>query len=126
MKQKYLITNLQEKQEVSIREYAELEKGEFSFICEETYDADTLRAAMPDGAQNLIPIVRRPNMYPREDYSERISQGIIDLLSNETGETSKEINIDDADVFHASDTDLDPRVVYEEDGDTKAEKKEPA
>lgn len=121
MKQKYLITILPETQEISIREYAELEKDEFAFICEEIHDADVLRVAAPDGAGSLVPIIRRPNMYPRQDYGERIAQGIIDLLSNETGESSVEIFIDDADVFKSSDNDIDSRVVFSEDDDTEEE-----
>ena len=122
MRQKYLITILQESREVSIREYDELEKGEFAFVCEETHDAGALKAAMSDGVQRLVPIVRRPNMYPRQDVVERIAQVIIDLLNDETGETIKEILISDADVFIPSDTDIDPRVVFEDEGNVEEEK----
>ena len=115
MKQKYLITILQETREVSIREYAELEKGDFAIVCEEIHDAEVLRAAMLDGARSLVSIVRRPNMYPRQDFGEKIAQGIIDLLNDETGATSREIFISDADVFTPSDNDIDPRVVFMDD-----------
>jgi len=111
MKQKYLITLLQETREISIREYAELEEGEFAFVCEEIHDAEVFRSAMRDDARSLVSIVRRPNMYPRQDFGERIAQGIIDLLSDETGATSREIFISDADVFTPSDNDIDPRVL---------------
>lgn len=111
MKQKYLITILRETREVSIREYAELEKGEFAFVCEEIHDAEALRAAMRDGAGNLVPIIRRPNMYPRQDYGERIAEGIVELLGDETGADSKEIFIDDTDVFIPSESDFDSRIV---------------
>ena len=111
MKQKYIITILQESNEVSIREYAELEKGEFSFICEEIHDTKALKAAIPEGAGNLVPILRRPNMYPRQDYGEKIAMGIIDLLNDAAMETSTEVFINDADDFIPADDDFDPRVV---------------
>ena len=119
MKQKYLIAFLQETQEVSIREYAELEKGEFALICEEVHDADVLRDAMADGVQRLVPIIRRPNMYPRQDFGEKIAQGIVDLLEDTTGETSLEIFINDADDFIPAADDFDSRVVAKADGDDK-------
>jgi hypothetical protein len=113
MNQKYLISTDPETEQLSIREYAELEKGEFAFVCEEIHDAGELRAAMSDGVESLVSMVRRPNMYPRQDFGERIARGIIDLLSDETGATSMEVFISDADVFAPSDTDIDPRVVTE-------------
>ena len=117
MKQKYILSILPETQQLSIREYAELEKGEYAFICEEIHDAEVFRAAMTSGAKSLIPIIRRPNMYPRQDFGERIAEGIIDLLNDESGGTSREIFINDVDAFNAVDADLDPRVVYEDDDD---------
>ena len=119
MKQKYLISMSTETQELSIREYAELEKGEFAFICEEVHDADDFRKAMESGAEGMVPIVRRPNMYPRQDFGEKIAQAIIDLLNDESGATSSEILIDDKDDFIEAEDDIDPRVVYEDDGDGK-------
>lgn len=120
MKQKYLISINPETQELSIREFAEIEKGEFSFVCEEIHDAEVFRKAMPGGAESLVPVVRRPNMYPRQDFGERIAQGIIDLLSGDLGETSREVLIDDVDAFAPSEDDIDPRVVYEDADEDKS------
>jgi hypothetical protein len=123
MKQKYVITIIEEAAQISIREYAELEKGEFAFVCEELHDIEMMRAAIPDGAGSLVAIVRRPNMYPRQDYGEKIAQGIIDLLNDTSGETCMEIFINDADDFAPADNDFDPVVVADNDakgGDDKA------
>ena len=122
MKQKYMITILEKTNEVSIREYAELEKGEFAFICEEVHDIKVLRASIPDGAENLVPIIRRPNMYPRQDYGEKIAMGIIDLLSDTAMETSIEVFINDADDFIPAEDDFDPRVVSNDASNAKEEK----
>lgn len=106
----------QETNKLSIREYAELEKGEFAFVCEEVHDIDDFRNVMEGGAKDLVSLVRRPNMYPRQDFGEKIAQGIIDLLNDESGATSSEIMINDIDAFIEAEDDLDPRVVYEDGG----------
>lgn len=120
MKQKYLISLSPETQKLSIREYAELEKGEFAFVCEEIHDIDDFRNAMEEGAKGLVPVVRRPNMYPRQDFGEKIAQEIIDLLNDESGATSSEILINDKDDFIEAEDDVDPRVVYEDTVNEKA------
>jgi hypothetical protein len=115
LKQKYLITLSPETEKLSIQEYAELEKGEFAFVCEEVYDIDEFKNAMDGGAEGLVSIVRRPNMYPRQDFGERIAQEIINLLNDASGATSSEIFINDRDDFIQEKDDIDPRAVYEED-----------
>jgi hypothetical protein len=124
LKQKYLVSLSPETQKLSIREYAELEKGEYVFICEEVHDIGDFRNAMDGGADALIPVVRRPNMYPRKDFSERIAQEIINLLSDESGVTSSEILIDDKDDFIQEEDDIDPRVVYEDEDEVTDLKKD--
>lgn len=121
MKQKYLISMSPETQKLFIREYAELEKGEFAFVCEEVHDIDSFRNAMGGGAMALVPIVRRPNMYPRQDFCEKIAQGIIDLLNDESGATSCEVLINDIDDFVEAEDDIDPKVIYEDEEDTGSE-----
>jgi hypothetical protein len=118
VKQKYFISINQETLKLSIREYAELEKGEFAFICEEIHDVEVFKNAMGEGAKGLVPIVRRPNMYPRQDFGEKIAQGIIELLNDEARTTSTEILVNDIDDFIAAEDDIDPRVVYEDEKET--------
>ncbi len=117
MKQKYVISIKQETKKLTIQEYAELEKGEIAFVCEEVHNVDDFRNAMEDGAKALVPVIRRPNMYPRQDFGEKIAQGIIDLLNDVSGATSSEILINDHDDFIEAEDDIDPKVVYEDDGD---------
>jgi hypothetical protein len=124
LKQKYLVSLDTETQKLSIREYAELEKGEFAFVCEELHDIGDFRDAMGGGAEALVPVVRRPNMYPRKDFSEKIAQEIINLLKDESGSTKSEILIDDKDDFIQDKDDIDPRVVYEDDAEAGDSKKD--
>jgi hypothetical protein len=115
LKQKYDITISPDTGKLTIQEYAELEKGEFAFVCEEIYEIDEFKNAMDGGVEELVTIVRRPNMYPRQDYGERIAQEIIDLLNDTTGATSGKVLINDRDDFIQEKEDVDPRVVYEDD-----------
>ena len=117
MKQKYVISIKQETKKLTIQEYAELEKGEIAFVCEEVHNVDDFRNAMEEGAKALVPVIRRPNMYPRQDFGEKIAQGIIDLLNDVSGATSSEILINDHDDFIEAEDDIDPKAVYEDDGD---------
>lgn len=117
MKQKYQISFNPETEALSIQEFAELEKGEFAFVCEEIHDAKVFRDVMDGGAECLVPIVRRPNMYPREEFGVKIALGIIALLSDGSGMTYHEVMIDDVDAFSASENDIDPRIVYKEGDD---------
>lgn len=117
VKQKYTLTIDLKGKELSIREYAEIEKEEFAFVCEEIYAIDDFKNSMSEGAVGLVPIIRRPNMYPRQDFCEKIAQGIIDLLNDDSGETKSEIMINDKDAFESAEEDIDPRVVLEDEDD---------
>lgn len=114
MKQKYLLSKDPEKQNLTISEYAELEKGEFAFVCEEVHEIDDCRRAMEIGIESLVAVVRRPNMYPRLDFGEKIAHSIVGLLSDDTGKATIEIMIDDREDFIEAKDDIDPRLVYEE------------
>jgi hypothetical protein len=120
LKQKYLISMGPEEGKLSIQEYAELEKGEFAFVCEEVYDIDAFRNVMDGGAEAMVSVVRRPNMYPRQDFGEKIAQEIINLVNDPSGASSSEVLINDSDDFIQAKDDIDPAVVYEDgDKDTK-------
>jgi hypothetical protein len=122
LKQKYLISVSPETEKLTIREYAELEKGEYAFICEEVHDINDFRNAKEGGAEGMVSVVRRPNMYPRQDFGERIAQEIINLLDDESGEAYREILIDDKDDFVQAQDDIDPRVVYEDGAEEKGQR----
>jgi hypothetical protein len=55
MKQKYLILKNDEKNELTIQEFAELEKhDEYTLLCEETYNGGTITSAISKGKEALI------------------------------------------------------------------------
>lgn len=98
MKQKYLISKDDEKNELTIKEFAETDKDIFSFQCEETFDSEIIKSAVSDSKPVLISRFRTKNMYPCELYANKIADSIIDLFSSESGQ-SIELFFDDKDYF---------------------------
>ena len=64
MKQKYTIMKNDEKTGIIIREFAELDKEIFSFLCEETFDDKTVKSAIEKGQDTLIQTLRTQNLFP--------------------------------------------------------------
>jgi hypothetical protein len=58
MKQKYLILKNDEKTKLIIREFAELDKEIFTFLCEETFDDESVTSAIAIGKDALIATLR--------------------------------------------------------------------
>jgi len=82
MKQKYSIFKDNKVGTVTIKEFAELDKGMFSLIFEETYDSKILQTAIKEGKNALISAIRTPNLYPIAEYAEKIAVTIIDQFNN--------------------------------------------
>ncbi|MBC2716378.1 MAG: hypothetical protein HF978_13820 [Desulfobacteraceae bacterium] len=82
MKQKYSIFKDNEAGIVTIKEFAELEKGMFSLIFEETYNNAMIQTAIEEGKDALISVIRTPNLYPIAEYAEKIAVTIIDQFKN--------------------------------------------
>lgn len=98
MKQKYSLVRDTEKNILSIREYAELDKEILSLLCEESYPDEKIRAAVSQGQQNLIAVIRTHNMYPPGIYAEKIADAIIEIYA-ENGDPSAELFFDDRELF---------------------------
>jgi len=98
MKQKYSILKDDTKKELIIREYAELDKEMLSLLCEETYDAQKIKADMAQGKEVLIGKLRTRNMYPPHNFAGRIAEAVISLFSPD-GPSSAELFFDDNEVF---------------------------
>jgi hypothetical protein len=65
MKHKYLILKNDKKNELTILEFAELEKqDEHTLLCEETYNAGTITSSILKGKKTLISILRTINLFP--------------------------------------------------------------
>lgn len=95
MKQKYTILRDDGKQELIIREFAELDKEILSFLCEQTYKLADIETAIEQGKDALLTALRTHNMYPPALYLEKIGEAVIPLLNSKAEEPSEDIFIDD-------------------------------
>lgn len=114
MKQKYVVILDKETGKLAIQEYAELDKEMLSLLCEETYDAQAIKAAMEKDRSTLIHSLRTHNMYPPGMYTERIADAIVEMFqpgANPSAELFFEeremFDPTDKEVMNASDEDDD-------------------
>ncbi len=82
MKQKYAIEKNKETGGLTIKEYAELDKGLFSLIFEESYEKDKISSAIKEGAGAVISAIRTPSLYPIAEYAEKIAKKIIETFED--------------------------------------------
>jgi len=95
MKQKYIIHKNPDARSLSLQEYAELDKGILSFLCEEVYDLGKIEVAAENGKNALVSALRTDNMYPPRIYAEQIADALVTLLASPETET-REILFDDS------------------------------
>lgn len=97
MKPKYLILKNGNTNELTIREFLELdERDVYSLACEETYDGEIIKSAITSGKEALISTLRTTNLYPPGSYAEKIAESVINLYSSENDQ-SQELFFDDKD-----------------------------
>ena len=97
MKQKFLILKDEDKNELIIREFAELDKENFSLLCEETYDNKTIESAIKKGKRLLISTLGTKNMYPPGLYADKIAESVMAIYSSESDQPV-ELFFDDIDL----------------------------
>ncbi|MBC8198582.1 MAG: hypothetical protein ISS67_05390 [Desulfobacterales bacterium] len=95
MKQKYLILKNNEKNELIIREFLEINKEMFSLVCEETYDNNDIESAIAKDRKELVSILRTNNMFPVWLYADKLAESIISMYGTEYKEPIK-LLFDDA------------------------------
>jgi len=103
MKQKYSIHKDTEKQRLVIKEYGELNKEILSLLCEEAYLEEVVQAAIKEGKEALINVLRTRNMYPPSVFANSIADLVIALYGSE-GEQSTELMLDDKAFFERNKT----------------------
>ena len=98
MKQKYTVARDTDKHQLTIQEFAELDKEQLSLLCQETYAEDDIKAAISKGKTALISALRTHNMYPPGVYAEKIADSVIRLYdSKDCG--SADLYFDDKELF---------------------------
>jgi predicted RecB family nuclease len=109
MRQKYVLSRNDAKNKLKISEYAiidkdlkkvassMLQKENFSFLCEETYESEIIISSISKGMNDLVAILRTDNIFPIEPYSTKIAESVMALYkSSEDG--SAELFFDDIDL----------------------------
>ena len=98
MKQKYAILKNDEKTGIIIREFAELDKEIFSFLCEETFNDEIVKSAIEKGQEALIQTLRTQNLFPLGIYAKEIAAVVKKMY--ETGDDQPvELIFDDVDLL---------------------------
>ncbi len=100
MKQKYVVLLDNDGEKLSIQEYAELDKEMLSLLCEESYDAKSLKAALEKDRSTLIQALRTHNMYPPGAYAERIADAIAEMFQPGAN-TSAELFFEERELFES-------------------------
>lgn len=118
MKQKFTIIKNEEKKNLIIHEFAELDKDILSLLCEETYDAERIIDAISIGKEALIKVLRTKNMYPPSAYMNQIVEAVISLYEA-SGSASKDLMLNDMDLLRPAEAQPIPVIeeALEEDGD---------
>ncbi|MBW2407579.1 MAG: hypothetical protein JRF17_09435 [Deltaproteobacteria bacterium] len=138
MKQKYIIVKNDEKTGIIIREFAELDKEIFSFLCEERFEDETVKSAIEKGPSALIQALRTQNLFPAGIYAKEIAEAVkriyesgddqpIELLFDDsdllTKQEEKQLPLDDVEDEDVGIDDLLDEDVPEEDFDEKSDMK---
>lgn len=109
MRQKYVISRNDTKNNLKIREYAIIEKnrnkrassmqqkGNFVFLYEETYESDIIVNSISKGKNALIATLRTNNMFPIKPYVIKIAESVT-VLYNSPEEDSVELFFNDVDL----------------------------
>ncbi len=98
MKQKYLILKNDEKTKLIIREFAELDKEMFSFLCEETFDDESVTSAISIGQDSLIATLRTKNLFPIGIYAKKIAAAVTKMYES-GNDQSVDLVFDDHDLI---------------------------
>jgi len=118
MKQKFTLIKNEEQKKLIIKEYAELDKGILSLLCEEAYDAEAVTDAISRNTEALIAVLRTKNMYPPSAYMDQIAEAVVSLYESDSVDT-KDLLLNDMDVLLPPEVEEPAEVedTVEDDGD---------
>ncbi|MEE4358401.1 MAG: hypothetical protein V2I97_18160 [Desulfococcaceae bacterium] len=106
MKQKYTIVIDEEENTLLLREFAELDKDMLSLLCEQRYDRAAVEAAMAEGNEALMSLLRTKNMYPPSSYMEKMIEAVKEVCGPDASPSS-EILFDDSELFNVESDEID-------------------
>ena len=106
MEQKYVVELDKEQNRLIIREFAALEKEIFSLLYEETYDTETIKAAIEDGENAVLDVLRTPTLYPVRSNARQLARCVMDLFQTGSPQ-AMEIFIDEKDLLRQKEEDME-------------------
>ncbi len=98
MNHKYLIEKIPGKKELILKEFAELEKENFTLLNEETYPEEKIADAVTKGKDAMIAALRTSNMYPPDFFINKIIESVLTMFGPNPV-SSCEVIIDDIDLI---------------------------
>ncbi len=111
MKQRFSISRNNGGDEIVIKEYAELDKGVYSLLCEESYAEKSVSAALAKGPEHVITLLRTESFFPASFFTEKLIAALDDYLQRGSSETVK-IDADDTECINS----ISRQVAEEETG----------
>ena len=114
MKQKYIISKSEDGKQLTIKEFAEIDKDIFSPLCEVHYSMKAVRSAIASGPDQFADIIRNRNFFPPITTAQQIFAEM-DALSGLDKNESIEIFTNDVDILAAKNDSLDAIGNLEED-----------
>lgn len=75
-----------------------MEKGSFTFLCEETYESEIIMSSISKGMNALVAILRTRNIFPIESNATTIAESVMELY-NSSGDGSVELFFDNLDLL---------------------------
>jgi hypothetical protein len=112
MKQRYLISRDEKTSDLTIEEYAviagnlrrnevsALAKDDFTLLCIESYEGNSIKKAISLGKQALVDTLRTDNLYPISIYAGVIADSVIEIYEKNNS-SSKELLFDDLDLLES-------------------------
>ncbi len=95
MRQKFVVTLDKETKKLTVEEFAELSKENFSHVYTVNY-VDIVEKSVEHGKEAVISSLRTDKMFPIYECSELIADAVINIANSDT-ESSKEVYYDDKD-----------------------------
>jgi hypothetical protein len=130
MKQRFSISRSIGGEKIVIKEYAELDKGAFTLLCEESYEVETVEAALEKGSHLVIALLRTESLFPTNYFAEKLTAGLMDYIK-QGGSDLVTIDADDSECISSSSKEVPGEVngsvdgLLEVDGDDIIDDDEP-
>lgn len=100
MKQRFSISRNTGGEKIVIKEYAELDKGVYSLLCEESYAVEAVEAALAEGPDPVITLLRTESFFPTSYFAEKLIATLDDYIQQGSTEAVK-IEADDTECINS-------------------------